>query len=360
MFAGKVHGTARCRLLSYLLPLYHEGYHCILRCPSLQKKFQTIIQRPLLVNRTKDQSENCQVEAQLNLEVWNSKPCFEEVQSKIKKQKQELDDVISNDNTEFDLEMLQLWSNYLIQNLSISACIRESTKINNTTRKSRQYSMAAIPVVDATRHLLYTALYHYRNGTYSTAISLLQEAKLKLQHPHLMYPWTVSAETYRTAGGEHKLYTHLMKEIVAWPVELRTKVTIPELTLEHQVAANHSTNLLAVPPLVFTNFLCFLCYYHAELIQEAQSVIQELSSLVQYDIEDHIYISYRALSWQMLGICQEMSCDHLGAYQSYYNAFIQKFSKLHFASLVRIAVILNKHVTGGQFKLDSSPRLKCQ
>ena len=36
MFAGKINGAARSLLLSYLVPLYQEGYNCLLRCRSLQ------------------------------------------------------------------------------------------------------------------------------------------------------------------------------------------------------------------------------------------------------------------------------------------------------------------------------------
>ena len=44
MFAGKVHGAARKRLLLYLAPLYKEGYNCLLRCRSIQHELNAIIQ----------------------------------------------------------------------------------------------------------------------------------------------------------------------------------------------------------------------------------------------------------------------------------------------------------------------------
>ena len=72
----------------------------------------------------------------------------------------------------------------------------------------------------------------------------------------------------------------MMKEIVAWHVQLKTEVTIPELTLEHQAVANYSADSITVPPLVFNNFMRFLCYHQLGIVQEEQSMLQELSILV--------------------------------------------------------------------------------
>ena len=78
MFASKVHGAARERLLSYLVPLYQEGYNCLLRCPSIQHELQIIIKRLLRVNtkETTEESEKCQVEVQTIVEVWINRPSF--------------------------------------------------------------------------------------------------------------------------------------------------------------------------------------------------------------------------------------------------------------------------------------------
>ena len=108
MFASKVHGAARKRLLSHLMPLYEEGYNCLLRCPSIQHKLHAIIQRPLMVNRIErtEESEKCQVEVQLILEIWNSSPSFNMVQSEITKQLQDLNSIISTNNSEFEKNVL--------------------------------------------------------------------------------------------------------------------------------------------------------------------------------------------------------------------------------------------------------------
>ena len=350
MFAGKVYGAVREQLLLYLVPIYQERYNCLLRCPSIQHVLHAIIQKPHLATiiETTDESEKCEFEVQLILEVWNSKPNFEIVQSKITRKIQDIDHIALRNFSELEQQILQVWRNYLLQNLSIASCIGGSITVNEAANRSRQSStgMPTMPTVDVTRHLLYTALYHYRCRIYSAAISLLQEAKLKLQNPYLLYIWCKDIEKYQAARGEHKPFTQMKKEIVAWTVELRTDMTIQELTLEHQAANRHLLDLIVVPPLVFTNFMCFLCYHHMGMANEAQSMLQELSILVQYDNGYHISIRDKDITWQMLGICQEMSGDHHGACQAYCNALQQKYCYTQFAPLARISVIIYKHLTG--------------
>ena len=341
MFAGKVHGAARRKVISYLVPLYKEGYSCLLRCRSIQSELNDIIWQPTLVHiaESPDEQDKCDVEVRLINEIWNSRPDFCLVESEIAKQMEDLDSIIVINDCAFELEILQIWRNYLTQNDIISSWRSVANRISEVDQ-SGQPSTRTMPVVDATRHLLYTALYHYRRGMYSDAISLLQEAKVKLQHPHILYLGESNAIKYRAAGGEHRPLSHMIKEIVAFDVELNTDMTIPELTLEHQVAANFSSDMLVVPPLVFTNFMYYLCYRKMEKYQEAQSMLQELSILVQYDDGYHIYVSDKAMSWQILGICQEISGDHQGANISYFNALQQEWCPIGPASFVRMQNVI--------------------
>ena len=101
--------------------------------------------------------------------------------SEISKQIQDLDHIISTNSSEFEQQMLQIWRNGLVQDLFISSCVCCSVILDDATEQRRQYSVTSMPAVDATRHLLYTALYHYRCGTYNAAIIVLREAKVKLQ-----------------------------------------------------------------------------------------------------------------------------------------------------------------------------------
>ena len=108
MFAGKVYGAARKHLLLYLVPIYQEGYNCLLRCQSMQSVLHVIIQQPHLATNieTTDESEKCEIGMELILEVWNTKPDLEIEQNKITRQIQDIDHIISRNHSELEQEIL--------------------------------------------------------------------------------------------------------------------------------------------------------------------------------------------------------------------------------------------------------------
>ena len=337
MFAGKIHGTARASLLSSLVPLYQEGYHCLLRCPTIQNDLYTIIQNPLSVHTmlSDEESDKCIIETHLISEIWNEKPLFTTEHSEAINHLQNIEHLILTNNSDLERSILHIWKIYICQNIAVLLSDTNRSE-DNEHNQSERICEVEMPEMDITRHLLFKALCYYRRGDYRHTLALLQEAKMKLQHPHLVYPWLFDEEKYRAAGGEHKPIIQMMKEVVTWPIELGTEITLPELSLEHQAADNHSSDGILIPPLVLTNFLSFLCYHYIQRIQESRLSLQELTMLVQYDDGYHIYESMKAISWQVLGICQQMSGDRQGAYQSYSNALQQKWCHIGLASLVRI------------------------
>ena len=342
MFAGKIHGSARARLLSFLVPLYQEGYYCLLRCPTIQNELYTTIQHPVSVHtmRSDDESDKCAIETHLKLEIWNEKPAFTAEHSKAINHLQNIEHLISMNNTDLERSILQIWKNYICQILAVLSRDADRLEDNENNQNTRKCEIE-MPETDVTSRLLYKALCYYQRGGYRSAIELLREANVKLQHPDLLYPWSSNVAKYRAAGGDHKPFTQMMKEIVAWPIPLNSDITLPELSLEHQAAVNHSTDLIIIPPLVLTNFLSFLCCHYMHRIQDSRSALQELTMLVHYDDCYHIRDPEKAISWQVLGICQQMSGNRQGAYQSYSNALQQTWCKVGLASLVRIRNLLS-------------------
>ena len=270
MFAGKVYGAARISLLSVLVPLYQEGYYCLLRCPSIQNELHAIIQLPQLVHlaETTDESEKCSIETRLTLEVWNCRPVLIPLnQTEISNHILDVNKIITTNNNTLENEVLQLWRNYFTQILYLSSCFEINAM--NENDQIGQLSMMDMPAIDTSRHLLYTALYYYRRGSYDAAFNLPYDC-------------------------------------------------------------------IAVPPLVFAYFVYFLCYFPMARPTDSQSMLKDLSLLVQHDNGYHICQRDNAVSWQILGICQEMSGDNHGAYQSYCKALQQKYCRIGAASLIRI------------------------
>ena len=342
MFAGKVRGAARARLLSCLVPLYQEGYYCLLRCPTVQNELYTIIWHPPSVHTmwSYEESDKCTIETELMLEIWNHVPDFNTEHRTATNHLQNIEHLISTNNIDLEQSILQIWKNYICQILAVLSSLTNRLE-DNEHNLSERILETEMPETDVTRHLLYKALCCYRRGDYRTVVGLLIEAKMKLQHPHLLNIWSIDVTKYRAAGGDHKPFTQMMKEIVALPVELKRDITLPELLLEHHAAANHAADHIIIPPLVLTKFMSFLYYHYMQRIDESKLALHELTMLVHYDDGHHIYDPYKAISWQVLGICQQMSGDRHGAFQSYSNAIQQKWCPIGLASLVRIRNLLS-------------------
>ena len=338
MFAGKIYGTARAHLLSHMVTLYKEGYRCLLRCPTIRSKLFPIIERPQTVTsmESSENSDKCVIGTRLILEIWNAMPTFHYSCDKATSDLKDIENLMQMSNNELEQGVLQIWRGYSAQSTTILKAMENSFENSDHDPKQLEDIM---PEIDLTRRLLYTALFHCRRGYYHTAIVLLKEAKLKLQNPYILYPWKTSVEKYRAAGGEHKPFTQMMKEIVAWPVKLNTVITVSELLPENRAAAEHSSDRLLMSPRVLTHFLLFLCYHHMQNVHEKMTILRDLSDIVVYDNRRHIPDVARAISWQVLGICQEMSGDHAEAYQSYNNALKQKWCEVKVATEKRIRLL---------------------
>ena len=341
MFAGKIYGQTRVQILAHFMPIFSEGYQCFLRCPSIRMELHTLLQQPLLGIQMEQMavSDKCEEECELIREVWTRSPPSNFTEAiKIYHLLEDLELLISENEVPMNHSILGIWRRYIFQNAVIcSSCtLNLENKEANKTRQLHVNMVTNIHV-DTTRHLLYAAVYYYRSGMYRTVLRLIDVAQRKLQHPQLLYPWHLRTDKYRAAGGDRKPFEHLMTEIVAWPIELEQNINVPELIPEHHSASKiWLIDQIVIPPLVLVHFLSFLCHYHMQNIHLATSVLHDLYTLLHYDDGYHISERDRAISWQMLGICQEMSGNFQGAYQSYSKALQQNWCHIRYACVLRI------------------------
>ena len=339
MFANKIEGLTKEKLLAYLIPLYKDGYNCLLRCRSIQCELESVIKLPLsaIIRDSFKENEKCRIETELILEIWNKMPPLA-TKDMMVKDLINLDRLISVTENELELSILQIWKNCVIQNLSM-VHRNEYSSLNvmcNEDRGTTSFDIIRIPATDATRHLIYLGIHHYCCGRYHSALSALGDARVKLKRPGLQYPWHLRTGRYRAAGGEHKPLQQMINESVAWAVELSTTVTLPELVLEVNAAKKTFIDNIIIPPLVFILFMNFHCYQQINRIEESNAVLQELTILVYNDNGYHISENDRAISWEILGICQEMSGDKQGAYQSYNRVLQQEWCPVKLASVIRM------------------------
>ena len=324
MFAGKITEQARSKLLCCLLPLYKEGYHCLLRCSSLHNNFNVFIERPTMaVNFETDEVDKSKLNLELTCEIFHWKLPLRTKILQSDKVIQDLDRLISENDRNLECEVLNIWKKETFQNAQLSRASDVESIINSQT--------------DTTSHLLYAALCNYREGRFDAAIQLATEAKTKLHGPWVQYPWRPSVARYKAAGGDYKSFTQMTRETVAWPIDLAFDFSIPELFPEHYFSMMHMSDVISVPPLVMANFLLFHSFFRKENFVCAMSMLEELYVIIYYDNQYHIDESDKATSWQILGICQEISGYYREAIHSYTNVLHQQmYPELRLSSMMRI------------------------
>ena len=150
-----------------------------------------------------------------------------------------------------------------------------------------------------------------------------------------MYGTHVDPERYIEAVGE-KSWSTKMNQAVAYDIWLNNHICyINELTPEQQSALQNKRTLV-IPSFILLHMLGFLCSRHVDPLR-AQAALDDLQVLVHHDQGVLVPILYRDISWEILGICQQMTGNHQAALYSYHQSLAQYPSrKIHNATRQRI------------------------
>ena len=160
--------------------------------------------------------------------------------------------------------------------------------------------------------------------------------KVKLAQPGLMYNRPVDPERYTEAVGGRS-WSAKMRHAVAQTIKLTNNICyIDELTLEQQSNSLNEGPYLRIPPFTLLHMLEFLCCRHADP-RRAQAALDDLQVLVHHDHGMFVPVCLRDISWEILGICQQMTGNHQAALYSYEQSLRQEpFNKIHNATRLRI------------------------
>jgi hypothetical protein len=183
---------------------------------------------------------------------------------------------------------------------------------------------------------LYLAMHYYKTLRYTEALSVIEMTKVNLAQPYVMYNGTVDTDRYIEAVGG-QLWSTKLRHAVAWGIILESKIMyINELMREQQVSLQNYRPVLLIPPLVVSHMLEFLCYRHIDTMR-AQTALTDLQVLVDHDQGWYVDVFLRDISWQILGICQQISGDLQIALYSYQQSLRQyPYNKIQSATLMRI------------------------
>ena len=184
--------------------------------------------------------------------------------------------------------------------------------------------------------LLYIAMYFHKTFRHREALSVIEMTKVKLAQPGLMYRRHVDPERYTEAVGGRS-WSYKMRHAVAYNIKLKNDICyINELTPEQQSSSLNHGYFLIIPPYILLHMLEFLCCRHVDPMR-AQAALDDLQVLVHHDQGVLVDVVLRDISWEILGICQQMTGNHQAALYSYRQSLNQKpWNKIQTATRQRI------------------------
>ena len=323
MFKGRIFGTARNNLLHHLSVLYQEGFRCLLRCPTMKVELDVLIDKPSMITKIKSHDE-LDFEIQFIIEITKRSPEESQQPVKIMRYLQGLGQIMKGTNAQLERTVLETWMNYLLQELSF-ASLSESNGSNKLDYRTSKSCMEILrrTQIDPGRHLLYMAVHYYQCGKYIDTIHICKKLKRRLNSQPLLCMSNLGADEYKMVGGGQKPAIEIMKQSCPWEVSFRLNTCIPELLAEYRASDDHSGDKLDMPHQVCCLFLMFHSYLRVGQNDKATSTLQELNQLVNTDDGKAIHQSVLAMSWDMLGICNQLNGENHAAIRCFKNAMAQ-------------------------------------
>ena len=355
MFEGKIEGTNRNNLLQHLSTLYYEGYGCLQRCHSLtlfnQCGVMMHIPIPYFYLAEPTPCHSCTTRM-IIMECYSQMIDGYSIQTPIPASKKFLLPYQLANHTTYNTQERFLLRQRL-HKTSTEMCMTESTHslatrcnrshYRNLTQRLHVMQRFAF---DSVSHILYQAMLCYNNGKYHQVLQLVQLYKQKISAPDTMYFQcaAIEAKKCNALGGENLPTETLVRKHLVFDIEIEHDEFIPDLYIEiHTLRPDWSVFGVQIPPNTCALFLQYLCQRRLGCQPEADKTIHEISHFLQNDKELLLGNYNFAISWQILGICQQMNGDDWGACPSYLTA-LQKTTKLKVASCIRLATILVKYI----------------
>ncbi|XP_048769187.2 uncharacterized protein LOC125675502 [Ostrea edulis] len=341
MFLSNIHGEAQNRLFVRLFDFYKIGLASLLHSPSLRSYIVNVLYNPRL--------SICTNEHTLVSEVEFDKEMFREI---IEKSSLPLSDLYHSMKylniveqltvsplTQYQVLMLQVLTTSFLQSAAFTLQYIYSSTKNKLMYIAERMSCQMLKLTakfGSISHRLYIAMYYYKTLRYTEALSVIEMTKVNLAQPYVMYDETVDTERYTEAVGGQSWSTKL-RDAVALDIILHNRIIyINELMTEQMVSLQNHKPVLHIPPLVVLHMLEFLCYRHIDTMR-AKTALSDLLVLLYHDQGVYVAVGLRDISWQILGICQQISGNLQAALYSYQQSLRQfPLHKIQSATLMRI------------------------
>jgi tetratricopeptide (TPR) repeat protein len=212
--------------------------------------------------------------------------------------------------------LMSLKYNGLAQQISVGGRNRNKTQYNQY-RTCLSYLLYNLHH-DSVSGWLMLASFYYRMKHYNTAINIATYAVSKCTTEKVYYQENLSNEQYaliKTKTIQSMSITRVLKLLFARVVEFKRQSTLFPEELELEVVNGGHY----LPPVVYSHFLRFLCYYHLNNVNLCRNALTDL----QLTISEDYFISnngQRSISYNCLGVTFQLSGNHERAELSFQQA----------------------------------------
>nr|XP_011418263.2 uncharacterized protein LOC105321605 [Crassostrea gigas] len=343
MFLTKVHGSAQNRLFLQLHELYKKGLACLLQSSSIRTYIIDVLYNPRLFV--------CADEILIKSEVDFDKELYSEINCRdttsrivdphsFEKYLYSVEQLVDSPLTQYQVVMLQKLTSSILRNPAFILHNTGDNKHMYIVDKMSRHMLKLAASFGFVSDMLYIAMYYYKTLRYREALSVIEMTKVKLAQPYLMYKRHVDRERYTEAVGGQSWSTK-MRQTVAGDIILDNKICyISELIPEQQSALQNRQYMLVIPVFVMVHFLEFLCYRHIDTTL-SRVALDELQVLVHHDQGLYVHDLSRNISWEILGICQQITGNLQAALYSYQQSLTQyQCSKIQTATQRRIQDVI--------------------
>ncbi|XP_062572653.1 uncharacterized protein LOC134234594 [Saccostrea cucullata] len=342
MFLSKIRGDKQHQLFIRLYGLYEKGLAFLLHSPSIRSCITNVLHNLRL--------SICTDEHTLISEAGFDKNLYKEIQEHEALHKssiqsymrslQTIEQMIGSPLlTQYQVMMLQRLTANVLNETAFIFHIETCTHKNKLMYRSHKISCQMLKLATkfgCITDTLYIAMYYYKTFRYMEATTIMEMIEVKLAQLHVMYGYNVDIEMYTEAVGGQSWSTK-MRQAVARNIRLDNEIHyINELIPEQQSALQNFWPVLYVPPYILLYMLEILCYRHVDTMR-VQTALDNLQTLVLHDQGQLIPLHHRDISWQILGICQQVTGNLQAALNSYQQSLRQEpYNKIQTATQMRI------------------------
>ena len=345
MFRLKVIGHTQSELFNQLYDLYCKGISCLLLSPTIGKYLNLMM---MVINRTLEYMET---------DILHDSWFFDEktIETHCDNEKDYVLSLNFTENllmtrlTEYQTTTVDRHRFTLIRDFSWFMVNQILTISSNRDRiyiyKKAINMMKLATRMSSSSEILYLALFYYRICAYEKSLKCLQMAKNKWFMPYVLYDGRTSEEMYRHCLMGLPLGERLRHALICDICLHNSYTYIDELELEQNT--NRSASLF-IPPFVMLNMLFVLNHHRLGDTVRSQQSREDLHTLLLYDDGTRVREKLKDISWQILGICQQICGDCVGALDSYRRSLKETpHHGIQKATLSRIQTINDMHVING-------------